>query len=127
VRTNSRLAATACAALLFVGCGGDDAADEPPTTQGERPVPAYDPAPDLPSLDGYLLSATESRVVLQRPHGGRVTFRVKPADVERLGLRHLASHAGLTDVGFRVYYTREGDRRFIKYAKEIPPPPRATR
>jgi hypothetical protein len=46
--------------------------------------------------------------------------------VARLGIRHLASHAGLRDIGFRVYYRREGDRRVIKYANEIPPP-RASR
>lgn len=51
-----------------------------------------------------------------------VVFRVLQRDLQTIGIEHLASHAGVTDIGFRVYYEQKGKRRFIIGAEEIPPP-----
>jgi hypothetical protein len=114
------------AALIGAGCGGED---EP----RERDIGLDGPSPtviapsepavlDLPSTDGFLRSANEREVVLVTADGRRKVFKVRPEDVPKLGIEHLRSHAGLTDVGFRVYYEEEAGTRVIKYAHEIPPP-----
>lgn len=110
--------------LATAACGAEDAPERDVGLGGPTPTtltPSQPAAPDLPSVDGFLLSATETEVVVRSQDGER-TFPVKPEDRPKLGLEHLGSHAGLTDVGFRVYYRDEGGRRFIKYATEIPPP-----
>ena len=120
------LVACALVAGLVVGCGGDeDEGERDIGLDGPTPTviaPSEPAVPDLPSADGFLRSASETRVVLATADGKRDAFDVNPEDVPKLGIEHLQSHAGLTDVGFRVYYEEEGGRRYIKYAHEIPPP-----
>lgn len=112
------LAALACA--LIVGCGGDDrqspnvAAPTTLTPQQIRP-------PDLPSIDGYLISASTDGVVMLTAEGEQ-TLLVDEQDVPALGLEHMQSHAGINTLGFRVFYEQRGNRRFAKQAREIPPP-----
>lgn len=116
-------AAVAACALSFAACGGaDDAESSLPGAAPSTLTPERTQDPNLPSIDGYLVSATTEQVVL-RTGDGEQMFTVDEQDLPALGIEHLASHAGLETLGFRVYYEQQGDRRFVKRADEIPPPP----
>lgn len=104
-------------ALSLAACGGRESSDtsagsDAATTEGSLSVP---------TVDGYLISADDESVVL-RTEEGEQTFVVDPADLESVGIPHLASHAGLTDLGFRVYYEEQDGKKLIKASEEIPPP-----
>ena len=120
------LASVITVLVLAVGaCGGEDAPERGVGLEGPSPTtltPAQQAAPDLPSVDGFLVSASETEVVLETPDGAEQRFPVKAEDVPRIGIEHLGSHAGVTDVGFRVYYQDEGGQRYVKLSTEIPPP-----
>jgi hypothetical protein len=89
-------------------------------------------APDEPSPRGRwhapLLNSVTSKGPLIRARDGgdrsgeRLVFRVRQRDLQTICIEHLASHAGVTDIGFRVYHEQKGKRRFIIGAEEIPPP-----
>lgn len=111
-------------ALTLTACGGQDTAAQDPLA-GPTPTlltPSQQEAPNLPSIDGYLVSASTAAVVLKTAQG-ELTFVVDEQDAPQLGLEHLQSHAGLQTLGFRVYYEQQGDQRLVKQAVEIPPPP----
>lgn len=114
----------AAAALLIGACGGSEGPPERNVgLEGPSPTTlSPSRAPDLPNTDGYLVAASETEVVLRTAGGEEAVFLVKPEDLPKLGIEHLSSHAGLTDVGFRVYYASEGGARYVKSASEIPPP-----
>jgi len=116
----ARLLLVGLVALAFVACGGDSSSEADP----EVIVPEETAAPtqDYKTADGFLMSADQRGVVLQLPNGSRMVFDVREIDAATLGLEHLQSHAGYTDIGFRVYYEEKRERRFIVYAEEIPPP-----
>lgn len=111
--------------LALAACGGDSAGNDP--LGGPAPqevVPPSGPAePNLPSIDAYMLEASPEEVTVQTPEGEQVVFPVKQEDVPALGIEHLNSHGGLTDVGFRVFYEEQDGKRYIKLAMEILPPP----
>lgn len=117
-------AAVAACAFVIAACGGND--DEPDgNLPGQSPTtltPNDTQAPNLPSVDGYLVSATDTEVVLTTADGEQ-KFAVAEQDAPALGIEHLQSHAGINTLGFRVYYQEQGDQRFVKQAVEIPPPP----
>lgn len=109
--------------LIVAACGGNDEAQNGLT--GPTPttlMPEQTQAPNLPNVDGYLLSASTESVVLLTADGEQ-TFSVDEQDAPAVGIEHLQSHAGVHTLGFRVYYDEQGDRRLVKYAQEIPPPP----
>jgi hypothetical protein len=108
------------AALVFAACGGGESSNEDP----EVIVPEETAVPyeGYERVDGFLETAHMGGVVLVRPDGERIIFRVREQNLPTIGLQHLASHAGTTDIGFRVYYEQKGKRRFIIGAEEIPPP-----
>ncbi|MGH2946011.1 MAG: hypothetical protein ACRDPC_07095 [Solirubrobacteraceae bacterium] len=87
-----------------------------PQDEVSEPFEGYERA------DGFLESASPKRVVLSTPAGEEMVFRVDPVVLPNLGIEHLASHAGLRDIGFRIYYERSGERNFIVGLPEIPPP-----
>jgi hypothetical protein len=66
-------------ALMAPGCGGDDEPRERNLgLDGPTPTviaPGEPVAPDLPSIDGYLRSASETKVVLLTADGDRTAFR----------------------------------------------------
>lgn len=118
------VAAVTFGALAFTACGGEDTESQDPLG-GPTPTlltPSQQRAPNLPSIDGYLISASSAGVVLKTAEG-ELTFVVDEQDAPQLGLEHLQSHAGLATLGFRVYYRQKGDQRLVKQAVEIPPPP----
>jgi hypothetical protein len=125
-RTVHRLLATAAVAAcaLTIGACGDDDANPQATLPGPSSTtitPGQPQAPNLPSLDGYLISATESEVVLKTADGDQ-KLAVAEQDVPQIGIEHLQSHAGINTLGFRVYYTEQDGKRYVKQAVEIPPP-----
>ena len=72
-------------------------------------------------MDGYLISVSETELVLRTAEGEQ-RYASAEEDLPALGIEHLASHAGINTLGFRVYYEHRGDRRLAKQALEIPPP-----
>ena len=127
MRTTNRLlccAAVAACSLPLGACGGNDEDATQRSLPGPTPTtltPGQTQAPNLPSVDGYLLYATNEKVVLLTADGEQ-TFAVSDQDAPELGIEHLQSHAGIDTLGFRVYYEQQGTRRFVKQAAEIPPP-----
>lgn len=117
----ARLIAVGLVALTFAACGGDDAASEadPPVIVPEETAVPYE---GYETMDGFLESAHLGGVVLVLPNGKREVFRVREENLPTIGIEHLGSHAGVTDIGFRVYYEQKGQRKFIVGAEEIPPP-----
>jgi hypothetical protein len=117
-------AATIAACALTIGACGDDDAEPQATLPGPASTtitPGQAQEPNLPTIDGYLISASETAVVLETADGEQ-TFSVAPEDAPQIGIEHLQSHAGINTLGFRVYYTERDGNRFVKQAVEIPPP-----
>lgn len=117
----TRLLAAGLVALVLAGCGGDGASSEadPEVIVPEQTAVPYE---GYESVDGFLETAHLGAVVLVRPDGERIVFRVREENLPTIGIEHLASHAGVTDIGFRVYFEQKGKRRFIIGAEEIAPP-----
>lgn len=111
-------------ALLLVACGGDDDDQRgaAPGSTVSTATPAPIATPELPTIDGYLISASEKKVVLQAADGEQ-TFEVDEQDAPQIRTDRLRERAGDTTVGFRVFYAERGGRRVIKKAQPIPRPP----
>ncbi len=119
------VAAVVGASLILAACGGDGDSEAQNPLPGPTPTTINPNQPEvlnLPTVDGYLVSASLTGVVLNTADG-ELTLAVDEQDAPLLGIEHLQSHAGLTSLGFRVYYQQRGDQRFIKRAFEIAPPP----
>jgi hypothetical protein len=102
---------------LLAGCGSDDKSESLPDVVTTTVAPAGGQ-----NVVGLLKSANNTEVVLSMPGGVTRTFKIKPEDRDSLGVPHLASHAGLTDIGFKVTYVSEGGQDYIKSASETSPP-----
>jgi hypothetical protein len=115
------------AALLFTalltGCGDDTttSSTSSPTTAAPPPAATVS-TPATSSIVGLLLSADEKQVVINLPDGNARPFLVRPEDAPRLGIRHLASHAGLTDIGFEITYVTVDGKDYVVAAQETAPP-----
>jgi O-acetyl-ADP-ribose deacetylase (regulator of RNase III) len=110
-------------AALLTGCSDDTPATSTPTT-GTAPSAAAPAATAAAtsSIVGLLVSADENQVVINLPDGNARTFGVRPEDAPRLGIRHLASHAGLTDIGFEITYVTVDGKDYVVAAQETAPP-----
>jgi O-acetyl-ADP-ribose deacetylase (regulator of RNase III) len=110
-------------AALLTGCSDDTPATSTPTT-GTAPSAAAPAATAAAtsSIVGLLVSADENQVVINLPDGNARTFGVRPEDAPRLGIRHLASHAGLTDIGFEITYVTVEGKDYVVAAQETAPP-----
>src|SRR5688572_28157062 len=107
-RLSCGAAAVACA-LLLVACGGDDedegrASGSTVSTATPRPIAT----PELPTVDGYLLSASTKKVVLQTADGEQ-KFEVDEQDAPQIRIDRLRERAGDTTIGFRVFYAERAD------------------
>ncbi len=124
MRTIDRLpaAVVAACALTFAACGDGDQAKSPQTGQTPTAIgPAQAKEPTVPSVDGYLVSASDDGLVLQTADG-RQTFSVAKQDAPQVRVERLRPHAGSKTVGFRVFYAQRDGRRFVKQVREISPP-----
>jgi hypothetical protein len=110
-------------AVLLTGCGDDTTATSTPTpgTAPSTAAPAATAAA-YSNIVGLLVSADEKQVVINLPDGNARTFLVRPEDAPRLGIRHLASHAGLTDIGFEITYVTVDGKDYVVAAQETAPP-----
>jgi O-acetyl-ADP-ribose deacetylase (regulator of RNase III) len=116
-----RLPVAVLAAALLTGCTSDAGI----TTDTAVPAPAAgqpSAQPSTASVVGLLTSADNDKVVIGLPDGSGRTFGVRPEDAPRLGIRHLASHAGLTDIGFRITYVTVDGKDYVVAAEETAPP-----
>lgn len=116
-----RLPVAVLTAALLTGCGND--ADTNTNTAVSAPT-AGQPASQqtTASIVGLLTAADNSKVVIGLPDGSARTFGVRPEDAPRLGIRHLASHVGLTDIGFRITYVTVDGKDYVIAAEETAPP-----
>ena len=112
------LATCTLSVLALAGCGGDEQSSSDP--QVIVPQATAVPYEGYENTVGFLESADLRRVVLRSPSGERIVFRVREENLQTIGLDHLASHAGYTDLGFKVYYEQERRRRYIIGAEEVP-------
>ena len=110
------------ASLALAACGGE--AEEQPDTQVVVPTVTASPPPaegeQFETVEGYMLYADNERVELLTQEGVR-TYFVPPEHFQEIGVDHLASHAGLTDLAFGVAYERRDGKRWIRGAQEISP------
>ena len=117
-RTYRRLAVALTASLFVAGCSS---ANEPalPDVDVAQSAPGF---ASMPSVVGLMVETTVEQVVLRMPDGSERIFQVRTEDAAGLGLRHLASHAGLTDIGFRVHYDTQDGVEYVVGAYETAPP-----
>lgn len=115
-------------AVLGVAACGGDAEAEPDTqvavpTQTAAPEASATLAPDeFPKVAGYLVYVDNERIRLLTEDGRERSFFIAPEEFEQVGVPHLASHAGLTELGFLVTYEQRGKRNYLLGAHEIAPP-----
>ena len=120
MRRLPHLVALLAVAALFAACGSDDnESDSAATATPEATAAATEQA--IQQQDGFLIAADEQKVTLRTQEGEEI-FEILPEDLEAVGVPHLASHAGLTDIGFRVYYEDRDGKKYIKGSEEIAPP-----
>jgi hypothetical protein len=106
---------------LLSGCG-DDAGSGPAPAPSAAAAVAPTSQQQTAQIVGLLVSADNDQVVITLPDGNARTFGVRPEDAPRLGIRHLASHAGLTDIGFRITYVTVDGKDYVVAAEETAPP-----
>jgi hypothetical protein len=128
-RLSRGLSAVVLTAAVLTGCG-DDAGDGTgkntgtDSTTGSPTSASASAQVAVPtsSIVGLLKSADNEQVVITLPGGATRTFGVRPEDRPRLGIRHLASHAGLTDIGFKITYVTVDGKDYVVAAEETAPP-----
>ncbi|MEV6524547.1 hypothetical protein AB0M43_21545 [Longispora sp. NPDC051575] len=118
------VAVATVAALALTGCGSSSADEGLPDVNitPQASPEAAGPYAQPPSVVGLLVSADNKQVVLVMPDKSRRVFLVRESDALRIGIEHLASHAGLTDIGFRVTYETVDGKDYILGARETAPP-----
>lgn len=98
------------------------------TFQEQPPVPSEAPVEETPAeievtglqqIDGRAVSATDTELVLRTADGER-TFQIAEEDVRAIDPTHYNSHAGIADLGFRVFYRTEGTLEYAISVEEIP-------
>jgi hypothetical protein len=115
------------ACLALSACGGGESETEPesaePDTQVVVPETTPPPTSEAGFLtdEGFVVSATVRRVVMLTREG-RKKYYVQPGTGEQLGLDHVASHAGLTDIAFFVEFEEINGKPYLRSATEISPP-----
>lgn len=77
-------------------------------------------AQDLPYIDGTLVIAEETRLVLRPADGGsEVTFAIRAEDVGNFDIAHLQSHSSI-GIPTRIYYEEDGGTRYAVYKEDAP-------
>ena len=77
-------------------------------------------AQDLPYMDGTLVVAEETRLVLRPSDGGAdVDFTIRPEDVGNFDIAHLQSHSSV-GIPTRIYYEEDGGTRYAVYKEDAP-------
>ena len=77
-------------------------------------------AQDLPFMDGTLVVAEETRLVMRPFDGGaEVEFAIRPADVGNFDIAHLQAHSSV-GIPTRIYYDEEGGTKYAVYKEDAP-------
>ena len=77
-------------------------------------------AQDLPFVDGTLVVADETRLVMRPFDGGaEVQFTIRPEDVGNFDIAHLQSHSSV-GIPTRIYYDEEGGTKYAVYKEDAP-------
>ena len=77
-------------------------------------------AEDLPYVDGTLVVAEQTRLVLRPADGGaELDFTIRPEDVGNFDIAHLQSHSSI-GIPTRIYYDEEGGTRSAVYKEDAP-------
>ncbi len=76
-----------------------------------------------PSVSGFIVSASDDKVVVQLGDGSKRTLAVRPEDLPNVGIPYLHAHAGDELSGFLVYYDSQGGNDYAVGAVETGPPP----
>ena len=77
-------------------------------------------AQDLPFVDGTLVVAEETQLVLRPSDGGaEITFTIRPQDVGNFDIAHLQSHSSV-GIPTRIYYEEEGGTKYAIYKEDAP-------
>lgn len=113
--SRSAVAAALSVLLLLTACGGSEELPDVEIPQAQQEF-------DGESVVGFMADANAEEVTLQLPDGSFRSFAVRSEDRERVGIEHLASHVGFTDIGFEVFYEDEGDTDYVVAAQEVAPP-----
>jgi hypothetical protein len=92
-------------------------ADPPPLPE----LPAA--AQTQPSALGYIVSASDDKIVIELGNTKKRTFVVRPQDRPHVGIPYLDAHAGNRESGFLIYYERVGGTEYALGAVETEPPP----
>ncbi len=86
------------------------------SSEPSRPASAQ----DLPYVDGTLVVAEETRLVLRPADGGpEVNFTIRPEDVGNFDIAHLQSHSSV-GIPTRIYYEDDGGTRYAIYKEDAP-------
>ncbi len=86
------------------------------STEPSRPASVR----DLPFVDGTLVVAEQTRLVLRPADGGaEITFTIRPEDVGNFDLAHLQSHSAV-GIPTRIYYEEDGGTRYAVYKEDAP-------
>ena len=77
-------------------------------------------AEDLPYVDGTLVVAEETRLVLRPTDGSaEVNFTIRPEDVGNFDIAHLQSHSSV-GIPTRIFYEEEGGTKYAVYKEDAP-------
>ena len=77
-------------------------------------------AADLPYIDGTLVVAEETRLVLRPTDGSaEVNFTIRPEDVGNFDIAHLQSHSSV-GIPTRIFYEEEGGTKYAVYKEDAP-------
>ena len=77
-------------------------------------------AEDLPYIDGTLVVAEETRLVLRPSDGGaEVNFTIRSEDVGNFDIAHLQSHSSV-GIPTRIYYEEDGGTKYAVYKEDAP-------
>jgi len=122
-QTPARYVVVAIVGVMLVGGCADDTSTGDTARRDTAASPSQPgPAASGSTIVGLLKSADDKQVVIILPNGSTRIFLVRPQDLPQLGIEHLASHAGLTDIGFRITYVIIDAKDYILRARETAPP-----
>jgi hypothetical protein len=94
--------------LIVLFGGGSSEPSRPASAQG------------LPYVDGTLVVAEETRLVLRPSAGGaELTFVIRPEDLGNFDIAHLQSHSSV-GIPTRIYYEEDGGTRYAVYKEDAP-------
>lgn len=88
------------------------------------PLPALTAtARTKPIAQGFIVSASDDRIVIETAKGDRRSFGVRPEDLPNVGVPYLAAHQGDELSGFLIYYDSQGGTDYAMGAVETGPLP----